>query len=93
MMQTLWSDGGNDFHVHVILLACGTRGAARTHAACGTINPLKCNTKQSQTLNYLSVIAGDVQPLALLAERLHAAQPTLRVEFVTHAAHQARLGG
>ncbi len=31
---------------------------------------------------------GDAQPLYLLAARLHQAQPQLRIDFATHAAHQ-----
>ena len=35
--------------------------------------------------------AGDVQPLALLGDRLHKANAGLRIELVTHAAHKVCL--
>lgn len=34
---------------------------------------------------------GDVQPLSLLAQRLHGESPRLRIDFVTHSAHEVWL--
>lgn len=89
-MRISMSDGGHEPNNHVILLACGTRGAP-TPACCGYTRMIKCGHRATRTVCPVMMFAGDVQPLALLAARLHAAQGTLRVDFVTHAAHKARL--
>lgn len=75
---------------HVIVLACGTRGAqlhAHEHAflTCrGTARSLV----EAFIITVSAWLTGDVQPLSLLAQRLHGESPVLRIDFVTHSAHQ-----
>jgi hypothetical protein len=78
---------------HVIILACGTRGAAHHCMSHVMSNSAVVCASMRYAVQVTIVIcsAGDVQPLALLADRLHEANAGVHIELVTHVAHKVCL--